>query len=91
MPAGTLLTIGIDTDNNGSYDLSYQTTVGAGGSWSYHRQQRAPSSGTSRPTVSTSTPIRATATDPAGKCRGQRRRGPYAAAGHLTSGSRSPR
>ncbi|KAB2963775.1 DUF4347 domain-containing protein, partial [Zoogloea sp.] len=67
MPAGTLLTVGIDTDNNGSYDLSYQTTIAADGSWSVDTGSRAPSSGSLPPAgLNGTTPIRASATDPAG-------------------------
>ena len=67
MPAGTLLTLEIDTDNNSSYDLTYQTTVAPDGSWSVDTGSLTPTSGTLPDGgLGGNTPLRATATDPAG-------------------------
>ena len=33
LPAGTVLTLRLDTDNDGSYDLAYQPAVASDGSW----------------------------------------------------------
>ncbi len=67
MAAGTLLTLQLDTDNNGSYDLSYQTTVQADGSWSVNTATAVPSSGTLPASgLNGDTPMRASATDAAG-------------------------
>jgi large repetitive protein len=67
MPAGTLLTLQLDTDNNGSFDLAYQTTIGADGSWSIDTATATPSTG-SFPAAGLdgSVPMQASATDPAG-------------------------
>lgn len=67
MPAGSVLTLQLDTDNNGSYDLVYQTVVGAGGAWSVDTASAIPSGGAfPAGGLNGSVPIRATATDPAG-------------------------
>ncbi|MEY4753141.1 MAG: hypothetical protein RJA44_816, partial [Pseudomonadota bacterium] len=67
LAAGTLLTLQLDTNNNGSYDLSYQTAIKADGSWSVDTASAVPTSG-SLPAdgLNGSTPLRATASDAAG-------------------------
>ncbi|WP_347247595.1 DUF4347 domain-containing protein [Zoogloea sp.] len=67
MPAGTLLTLEIDSDNNSSYDLIYQTTIAPDGSWTVDTGSLAPTSGAlPEGGLGGITPVRATATDPAG-------------------------
>jgi methionine-rich copper-binding protein CopC len=67
IPAGTLLTLRLDPDNNGSYDLVYRTTVQPDGSWSVDTNLAIPFSG-SFPTsgLDGTVPMQASATDAAG-------------------------
>ena len=67
LATGTVLTLRIDTDNNGSYDLVYDTVVQAGGGWSVDTSTAAPRSG-ALPAggLNSTTPLQATATDAAG-------------------------
>jgi len=65
--AGTVLTLRLDTDNNGSYDVVYQTIVQAGGAWSVNTATATPSSGVFPAAGLNGTiPMQATATDAAG-------------------------
>ncbi|MES3024950.1 MAG: DUF4347 domain-containing protein, partial [Pseudomonadota bacterium] len=63
---GTVLTLGFDTDNNGSYELTYQTVVTAG-AWSVNTATAIPNSGTV-PTggFSGTVPVRINGSDAAG-------------------------
>ncbi|WP_426102297.1 DUF4347 domain-containing protein [Massilia sp. TSP1-1-2] len=63
---GTVLTLGLDTDNNGSYELSYLTLV-SGGAWSVDTGSATPASG-SFPAggLNGSTPLRISGSDAAG-------------------------
>ncbi|MBI2353743.1 MAG: DUF4347 domain-containing protein, partial [Deltaproteobacteria bacterium] len=67
IPAGTVLTLNLDTDNDGDTDIVYKTTVQADGSWSVDTGSATPYSGTF-PGAGLSGPVllTATATDPAG-------------------------
>ncbi|NPC54662.1 cadherin domain-containing protein, partial [Caenimonas soli] len=67
LPAGTVLTLSLDTDNNGASDLVYKTVVAADGSWSVNTATAVAFSGSFPATGLTGpAPITATATDPAG-------------------------
>jgi large repetitive protein len=66
-PAGTVLTLRLDTNNDGSFDLIYNTAVLGNGSWSIDTATAIPVSGTFPASgLSGTTPIQATATDSAG-------------------------
>ncbi|MEN9360488.1 MAG: hypothetical protein RL095_2023, partial [Verrucomicrobiota bacterium] len=67
IPAGTVLTLELDADNNGSYELVYKTVVGAGGAWSLDTATASPFSGSFPDNgLNGSIPVRASASDPAG-------------------------
>lgn len=67
LPAGTVLTLSLDTNNDGTPDLVYKTTVSAGGAWSVDTATAVPVSGTAPADgLNGPVPLLATATDPAG-------------------------
>jgi len=45
VPAGTYITVSVDSDGNGVSDLAYLALVGSGGSWSVNTALQQPSSG----------------------------------------------
>uniref|UniRef100_UPI00037A7D5A DUF4347 domain-containing protein n=1 Tax=Leeia oryzae TaxID=356662 RepID=UPI00037A7D5A len=45
VPAGSIVTVGLDTDNNGSVDVTYTTTSDGSGNWSINTATLAPTSG----------------------------------------------
>jgi VCBS repeat-containing protein len=67
LPTGTVLTLSLDTDNDGNVDLTYKTTVAANGSWSIDTAIATPASGTF-PASGLTGPVglTAAATDPSG-------------------------
>lgn len=67
LPAGTVLTLSLDIDNNGSTDVVYKTTIAGDGSWSVNTASAVPYSG-SFPAggLNGDVLLTATATDPAG-------------------------
>lgn len=67
LPTGTVLTIGIDLDNDGIIDLTYTTTVQAGGSWSVDTGTATPSTGTFPPSgIPANSTVTVSGTDSAG-------------------------
>jgi large repetitive protein len=67
LPAGTVLTLGLDLDGNGGADLVYQTSIAADGTWSIDTATAIPISGTFPSSgLDGSVAVTATATDPAG-------------------------
>ena len=67
IPAGRILTLTLDTDNNGSADVTYKTTIAGDGSWSVNTATALPFSGTFPSGGLTGPiPLTASATDPAG-------------------------
>ncbi len=67
IPAGTILTVDLDTNNDGSDDVSYTTIIANDGTWSIDTGSATPISG-SFPSSGLNGPVRVTATanDPAG-------------------------
>ncbi len=67
LPTGTVLTIGIDIDNDGIIDLTYTTTVQSGGTWSVDTGTATPTSGTFPPSgIPANSTVTVSGTDSAG-------------------------
>ncbi|MGY0201082.1 tandem-95 repeat protein [Leptothrix sp. BB-3] len=67
LAAGTVLTLELDSDGNGSFDLSYQTTIAADGSWSVDTATAIPVTGALPAAgLTDSVSMRASATDAVG-------------------------